>query len=187
MSDDNYDDDDKDEPEEEDENPEITWIKDPNWGEIGGDEFGEEVDLPNIEKMINYFLNQFNFPNKPGSPNEPAVWGFSMSFGPDKKPIIKRMGRLNPKKLNKPSSEKQEPLIDVIETADEITIIAEILGVKESDIKVIPTERTVKILVDIPSMKYFNEVDCPCLIIPKTAEFRYKNGILEIQLKKKLE
>ena len=189
MPEDYYEDDEEDpEEEDEDEDSKITWIKNPGWDSFFEQSFGDDIDVSNIENIINNFLRHLDLPNKSRSSNEPVVWGFSIDVGPDKKPIIRKIGRLdgkNQQKGKKMLPKKQEPLVDIIETDDEITIIAEICGVKESDIKVTPSRRSLKILVDNPHMRYFNEIDFPSPVDPNSTFVRYQNGILEITVRKR--
>ena len=121
----------------------------------------------------------------------PFVYGYSMTIGPDGKPQVREFGNIKPGgKLGRPElqiKEEREPLIETLTTNGEVKVIAELPGVEKDDIKLNGTETTLLISVDIPSHKYFKEVDLPAKVDPKKARSTYKNGILEVTLPKKEE
>jgi HSP20 family protein len=121
----------------------------------------------------------------------PFVYGYSVTIGPDGKPEIREFGNVKSEaKFGKPQiniKEEREPLIDIIPSNGEIRIIAELPGVDKKDIKLHGTERSLTISVDVPQRKYYKEVDLPSKVDPKEARSSYKNGVLEVTLKKKEE
>jgi HSP20 family protein len=121
----------------------------------------------------------------------PFVYGYSVTIGPDGKPQIREFGNVKPEaKFGKPQlniKEEREPLIDIIPSNGEIRVIAELPGVDKKDIKLHGTEKTLTISVDIPQRKYYKEVELPSTVDPKKAQSSYKNGVLEVTLKKKEE
>lgn len=121
----------------------------------------------------------------------PFVYGYSMTIGPDGKPQVREFGNIKPGgKLGRPElqiKEEREPLIETFTTDGEVKVIAELPGVEKDDIKLHGTETSLSISVDIPSHKYFKEVDLPAKVDPKNARSTYKNGILEVTLPKKEE
>jgi HSP20 family protein len=126
----------------------------------------------------------------------PFVYGYSMTIGPDGKPQIREFGNIEPDTRTEPFGtrrpklnvkEEREPLIDVINTNNEIKVVAELPGVEKNDIKLYGTEKTLTISVDTPERKYYREIDLPALVDPKTAKSEYKNGVLEVTLTKKKE
>lgn len=117
----------------------------------------------------------------------PYVYGFRVTVGPDGKPKIEEFGNV----VKKPGkerliSEEREPLVDVIEKGDEIRIVAEIPGVEKDSIKVkvIGGDKLV-IQATSEDRKYYKEVELPAEVDEKTAKATYKNGVLEVILKKK--
>lgn len=119
----------------------------------------------------------------------PFVYGYSVTIGPDGKPQVREFGNVKPEtRLGRPSigiSEKREPLVDIMETDDEVRIIAELPGVEKESIKLHATENSLTISVDTPQRKYNKELDLPANVDPKKAKSSYKNGVLEIIIKKK--
>ena len=121
----------------------------------------------------------------------PFIYGYSVTIGPDGKPEIREFGNVKPEmKLGVPRiniREEREPLVDVMETNNEVKVIAEIPGVEKKDIKLYGTEDTLTISVDTPERKYYKKVKLPCRVDNKSANASYKNGVLEVTLKKKKE
>ncbi len=117
----------------------------------------------------------------------PFVYGYSVTVGPDGKPVIREFGNVKPSLAGGKLalSEEREPFVDVITSDQEIRVIVELPGVKKDEIKVSATENTVSIRTETPERKYSKEVDLPEDIEPSTARSTYNNGMLEITFKRK--
>lgn len=118
----------------------------------------------------------------------PFVYGYSMTIGPDGKPVVREFGNVKPSfvaggKLS--LKDGREPLVDVISTNGEIKVIAEVPGVNKQDIKIVAAEDSISIQADTPERKYRKEIDLPSAVEPDSAKSVYKNGILEITFKRK--
>src|SRR3990172_10601424 len=114
----------------------------------------------------------------------PFVYGYSMKIGPDGKPEIREFGNIK-KSLKGPQvKEEREPLVDVVDTDNEIRVVVELPGVEKSDIKLHGTEDSLEISVDTPQSKYYKEVTLPSKVRVKEAKSSYKNGVLEVILPK---
>jgi len=114
----------------------------------------------------------------------PYVYGFSITIGPDGKPIIREFGNVR-RIAGRPSiGEEREPLVDVFEDEKTVTVIAELPGVNKEDIKVKATEDTLIINAQTGDRKYYKEIDLPAKVKPETAKANYKNGVLEVKLEK---
>ena len=72
-----------------------------------------------------------------------------------------------------------------METDGEIKVVAELPGVEKKDIKLYGTEDTLTISVDNPERKYYKKVELPSRVDTKKTKATYKNGVLEITLKKR--
>jgi len=120
----------------------------------------------------------------------PFIWGWSMTMGPDRKPVVREFGNLKPSIRAQPweppfnLKEEREPLVDVLEDEREIKVIAELPGVEKEDIRLHATERTLTILVDAKERKYQKELELPTEVDPKSARSSYKNGVLEVTLRR---
>lgn len=118
----------------------------------------------------------------------PFIYGYSMTIGPDGKPVVREFGNVKPSfvaggKLS--LKDGREPLVDVISTNGEIKVIAEVPGVNKQDIKIVAAEDSISIQADTPERKYRKEIDLPLAVEPDSAKSVYKNGILEITFKRK--
>ncbi len=121
----------------------------------------------------------------------PFVYGYSMTLGPDGKPVIREFGnvkpstRASPLGFRRPSlevREERDPLVDVIPEDGKIRVVAEVPGVERSDIKLNCSETTLTIAVDAAERKYYKEIDLPAAVDPTSTKATYKNGVLEIIL-----
>ncbi len=123
----------------------------------------------------------------------PFVYGYSMSAGPDGKPVIREFGNVKPSKrlgafgMPVPKlepTETREPLVDMLDEKDTIKVVAELPGVNKSDIQIDSTSNSVTITVDTPERKYYKTVDLPSEVEPETSKAMYNNGVLEVTLRK---
>ncbi len=115
----------------------------------------------------------------------PFVYGYSMKIGPDGKPEIQEFGNIKKGVKGTPQvKDEREPLVDIMETNDDIHVVAELPGVEKTDIKLHGTEDSLTISVDTPQYKYFKEVELPEKVRIKEAKSTYKNGVLEVVLPK---
>lgn len=121
--------------------------------------------------------------------HEPFVYGFSMRVGPDGQPHIQPFGNT----MQPPGAvgaaqpdailEGREPLTDVFEGEKEITVTAEMPGVEKGDIALHVAERAVTIRVE-KGRRYAKTIDLPAKVVPSSAKATYKNGVLDVTLKK---
>ncbi|MEM2111736.1 MAG: archaeal heat shock protein Hsp20 [Candidatus Bathyarchaeia archaeon] len=120
----------------------------------------------------------------------PIIWGYSMTIGPDGKPVVREFGNLKPSVQRRPweppfsLKEEREPLVDLVETDSEVKIIAELPGIEKEDINLYATSNSLIIDVDTKERKYHKEMNLPSEVDPKGARSTYKNGVLEVTLKK---
>lgn len=117
----------------------------------------------------------------------PFIWGWSIKIGPDGKPKIQEFGNV-PKHI-RPLEEKEEeiirplrePLVDIIEDDERVTVIAELPGVEKDEIEIKGTSRTLEIKA---ADQYYKKLELPAEVKPDEAKSTYKNGVLEIILPK---
>jgi HSP20 family protein len=115
----------------------------------------------------------------------PYYYGVRITIGPDGVPRVEEFGNIRRGPGGRPRiSDIIEPLIDVIEHEDEILVVAELPGVDKDKIKIKVTENKVTISAE-NDRKYYKEVTLPAEVDPKSAKASYRNGVLEVKLKKK--
>ncbi|MDG6900819.1 MAG: Hsp20/alpha crystallin family protein [Nitrososphaerota archaeon] len=114
----------------------------------------------------------------------PIVYGYSVTIGPDGKPVVREFGnvRSGEGKPWKAIQDKREPLVDVVSSAKEVRVIAEMPGVKKEDIEVTVNEKSIVISVESSDRGYHKELDLPGVVDPKGARSTYNNGILEVTI-----
>ena len=127
----------------------------------------------------------------------PIVYGYSMTVGPDGKPVIREFGNVkggHKYDLNadiKPArpeiGEEREPMIDVLATESNVKVTVEMPGVEKDKIKIDAYDNTVEVRSLEPTRKYHKVIDLPAEADVKTARSKYNNGILEITFDKKKE
>lgn len=148
------------------------------------DEFEEQ-----FRKTQQYMNRVFRdaMSGKTPSPEEggPYVYGWSLRVGPDGKPHFEEFGNVPKAGSVEPQQlESREPLVDVIEGKNTISVTAEVPGVEKKDIDLEVTENTLTIRVDKDKRKYYKEVELPCEVDTDSTKASYQNGILDIELKK---
>ena len=165
--------------------------KDPFFGNID-DMFREmekmmDEEIKNFtEKVPKEYVKERKLPD--GSTVKemgPFVYGYSMKIGSDGKPEIQEFGNIKKSLKGTPQvKDEREPLVDIMETNDDIHVVAELPGVEKTDIKLHGTEDSLTISVDTQQYKYFKEVELPVKVRVKEANSTYKNGVLEVVLPK---
>ena len=114
----------------------------------------------------------------------PYYYGISFSIGPDGKPVIREFGNIKPTRFGPRFVEEREPLVDVMEEDDEVVVIAELPGVEKEDIDLRCDGHELIISVDTERRKYYKQLELPAEVDPSSARASYKNGVLEVKLKK---
>ena len=117
----------------------------------------------------------------------PYVYGFSITIGPDGRPIIKEFGNIRREAGRPKIAEEREPLVDVLEDERTITVVAEVPGVNKEDIDIRIKDKTLIISAQSGDRKYYKEIELPAKVKPETAKASYKNGVLEVRLEKEKE
>lgn len=80
--------------------------------------------------------------------------------------------------------EEREPIVDIFEDEETVTVMAELPGVTEKDIEWDVEGGTLTIKTNISERKYYKEIDLPKAVEKKGAKSTYRNGILEIKMRK---
>jgi HSP20 family molecular chaperone IbpA len=84
-----------------------------------------------------------------------------------------------------PKIEKEpEPLIDIFEGKDEIIVVAECVGFKRENLRIRVKNERLTLNAETLDRKYYKSLNLPKRVIPNTLRTTYKNGVLEIRLKK---
>jgi HSP20 family protein len=122
------------------------------------------------------------------------VYGYSMRVGPDGKPKFREFGNTNPQqkgglmlqdgeeipkqKAQEPG--EREPLVDLFTSKGKTTVVAELPGVAEKDIKTSLSGKTLEINVEKGERKYYRKLELPKKFTKKNMKQKYNNGVLEL-------
>ncbi len=153
------------------------------------DFFGIDDDFDEMfremERMMERLFRGFSYDKLP--PGKSFVHGFTIRVGPDGKPKMEEFGNrpLKDSEGEPLISDEREPLTDIIEGNEEVSVTVEIPGVDKQDINLNVEESTLEITVDSPHRKYHKIVDLPCDVQPKTTKATYKNGVLDVVIRRK--
>jgi len=100
------------------------------------------------------------------------------------KPVIETFGNIRETAKGPVVEEVREPIVDVFDEEDHIRLIAELPGVSEDNIKIEVTGDILNLTASDTDKKYAKEILLPSKVNPQSLKNTYKNGILEITLKK---
>ncbi len=113
-----------------------------------------------------------------------GVFGFSIKTAVGGKPIVEPFGNIKKTPKGPKVEEEREPITDVFDEKDEIRVYAEMPGVSQEDIKLDLKEDILDISVQSGDRKYHKEILLPVKVKAEDLTSSYKNGILEIKIKK---
>jgi HSP20 family protein len=158
-----------------------------------GDEddfFGQDVEemFEQMRRRMERLVESAFQGVEPGKmqPGRPFVYGYTFKVGPDGRPEFQEFGDTHAlrAKPGLPTEEGREPLTDVIEREENLSITVELPGVDKDEIDMRISEDRLIIKVDSPERKYYKEVDLPSLVDPDSVKATFKNGVLDIVLRK---
>lgn len=90
-------------------------------------------------------------------------------------------------KISEENLKEPPRLIDVLEDDDEIAVVAEFAGFSKENLRINVKNQRLTLFATASDRKYRKSLNLPKRVIPDTACTTYKNGVLEIRLKKALE
>jgi HSP20 family protein len=117
----------------------------------------------------------------------PIVYGYSMTVGPDGKPVIREFGNVKPGhgRLRESLTDLREPLVDVVEGERDVKVIAELPGVKKEDIEITGEGKVLEICAATATRKYCKKLELPSSVEVEGSRSSFNNGILEVTLPKR--
>ena len=146
--------------------------------------FDSEIDRI-FKKMSNSFFNVGDMFEefKGGSDSGPHYYGYTMTVGPDGKPVVQEYGNVKP---GLPStSDTREPIVDTIVDEKEkvVKLITEMPGVEKTDVKIVVENKIVNLSAEHGEKKYHAKVPLKHKVDENSAKASYKNGVLQIIFK----
>ena len=112
-----------------------------------------------------------------------AVYGFSIRTGIGGMPKVERFGNVQSTKEGPVVADVREPLVDLFDEQEEIVLVAELPGVAEGEI-VIGVQDDILSLETTGERGFAKEILLPSPVDVATLQRTYRNGILELRLKK---
>jgi HSP20 family protein len=138
--------------------------------------------MEEFSRNLPFFLGE-TLPKNPNDRPKPFVWGIKMNLDANGRPEFEQFGNMSESDQGfDRMADERSPLVDVIEEADIIRIIAELPGVSKEDIDLSAAENSVTIEARSSNRRYQKEIELPGNINPETAKAKLKNGLLEIVL-----
>jgi len=113
-----------------------------------------------------------------------GVFGFSVKTSVGGKPVVEPFGNIKKTPKGPKVDEEREPITDVFNEKDEVVVMAEMPGVSEDVISVELKGDILEIHAVTKDRKYRKEVLLPAKVKYDTLTKAYKNGILEVRIKK---
>jgi HSP20 family molecular chaperone IbpA len=77
-----------------------------------------------------------------------------------------------------------KPLIDIFQEKKWITIVAEIAGFNKETLNINVKDQKITLSAKAKDRRYYKSLNLPKVVIPNIMRTTYKNGVLEIKLKK---
>lgn len=114
-----------------------------------------------------------------------GVYGFSVRMGLGGRPVIQQFGNIRETETGPEVTETREPLVDILDEADELMVIVELPGVEEEDIHVKVEGDILEVAASTGGKEYYKEVLLPSAVDGGKMQSHYRNGILEIRLAKR--
>jgi HSP20 family protein len=113
-----------------------------------------------------------------------GVFGFSIKTAVGGKPIVEPFGNIKKTPKGPIVEEEREPMTDVFDEKEEVRVYAEMPGVNEEDIKFDLKGDILDISAQSGERKYHKEVLLPVQVKKEGLSYTYKNGVLEVRIKK---
>jgi HSP20 family molecular chaperone IbpA len=88
------------------------------------------------------------------------------------------------KSFAKRNLREPQPLIDIFQENNYITIVAEITGFNKETLKINVKDQKLTLSAKSKDRRYYKSLNLPKLVIPNAMHTKFKNGVLEIKLKK---
>lgn len=152
----------------------------------GWDEFFGDVDweVEGLRERMDRLLERM-LSGEMTLAEDPLVYGISMRVGPDGVPLVRQFGNARPTELAEAEVPAREPLTDIREEADRVRVIMELPGVDKKDIKVTAEDSSLELEVLSPEKEFSKHLDLPCDVLPGSAKASYKNGVLEVVMRRR--
>jgi HSP20 family protein len=143
-----------------------------------------DADMAEMRERMDELLERM-ISGKVSEARDPLIFGISMRVRPDGESLVQEFSNAGQTELSDAELPVREPLTDIREDASKVTVIMELPGVNKEDIKVTAEDRYLDLEVDSPVKRYTKHLELPCNVIPDSAKANYKNGVLEVVMRRR--
>jgi HSP20 family protein len=130
---------------------------------------------------MNEFMRQAYEKNKRF---RPRIYVFSIRTKPRLGPKYRRWTNVDGRRYGSRVKDHREALVDIIDTKEEIVVVAELPNAKKEDIELHRIGDSLTISVNKPQRKSIKTLELPVEVNVEEAQVNYKNGVLEVILPK---
>lgn len=113
-----------------------------------------------------------------------GVFGFSIKTATGGRPVVEHFGNIKKTPKGPKVAEEREPITDVFDETEVIKVYAEMPGVNEEGISVNLRGDILEIKAVNKDRQYYKEILLPAKVNLETLVKSYKNGILEVIIRK---
>jgi HSP20 family protein len=140
-----------------------------------------------ILEMFEKTLKSFKQLSSDGEFEGSFFYGFSITQGPEGKPVIREFGNVKPSGRSISRSDVREPIVDTVydRKHSEVRLIVDMPGVDPAEVSVSVRRRTVFIEAGDGKRRYEAEVPLDLPVERKPLRQTFNNGILELALRPK--
>jgi HSP20 family protein len=120
-----------------------------------------------------------------------GICGFTVKVGTEDQFILEHFGNVQETRKGTVVVEVRRPLVDLLEEANHVVVVAELPGVERHDIRLqVKNDQLLHLSAGANNNNsrkyhYHKDVRLPAAVEAGTLESSYKNGVLEIKLRKK--
>ena len=102
---------------------------------------------------------------------------------------FRRIRNVHPEKYRSREFDRKKwkepkPLIDIFQESSWITIVAEIAGFNKETLKINVKDQKLTLSARAKDRRFYKSLNLPKVVIPNVMHTTYKNGVLEIKLRK---
>ena len=113
-----------------------------------------------------------------------GIYGFTIRTGlGGERPVVREFGNVRPVRKGAVVEEVRDPIVDVFDEENEVSVVAEIPGVEESEID-LELKGDVLIISTTGGVKYQKEVLLPRVFAAQAMESSCRNGVLKVTFTK---
>lgn len=139
-----------------------------------------------FDEIFNEMLQDMQSGEMPGEGRQggPFFYGFSWNQRPGEEPEVREFGNIHQGREGTMEIGERKPLVDVFDTDGQIQVVAEMPGIEKSDVELTVDGRNLEIHAARGDRRYNETVELPADVDDNSAKATYKNGVLEVTLKK---